>query len=301
MTNLPFGLSPDHYWFILIGSSAVASAGFFFAIHNWRRLRLIEDAPTAKIRSAHQGYLELEGYGRPMEGEPVIAPLTSSQCLWWRYKIEKKQQRDDRNEWKTIREDTSDSLFHLEDETGRCVVDPDGAEVQCDDKRVWYGDSEWPLVTPSGQLIRGGGNYRYTEWIILPGQPLYAIGEFRSLNPAEQYTIADITRDLIRGWKQDQAKLLKRFDANKDGQLDHKEWELVRKVAEVQAEKEFQERAKQPQIHVLSKPTNDERPFILSIYPQDQLARRYRIWAVVSLAGFFILGGLAVWLAQIWF
>lgn len=301
MTNLPLGLDQQEYWFALLFCSAIALAGFWFAVHNWRRLRLIEDAATAKVRSAHQGYLELEGVGRLMDGEPIIAPLTSSHCLWYRFKIEEKQQRGDSDEWRVIKQAVSDSLFYLEDETGRCVVDPEGAEVSCDDKLTWYGDSSWPTSAPllgRGKKFGGGGRYRYTEWLILPGQPLYAIGEFRSMNPAEHYNVADITRDLIRTWKQDQAALLKRFDGNRDGQIDTKEWELVRKVAEVQAQKEFEQHAQQPQIHVLAKPADGERPFILSVYPQDQLTRRYRWLALGALAGFFVFGGVAVWLAQ---
>jgi hypothetical protein len=297
--SLPLGLDPQEYWFALLFCMIASLASFYFAIHNWRRLRLIEDAATAKVRSAHQGYLELEGMGRLMDGEPIIAPLTSSHCLWYRYKIEEKQRRGDNDEWKVIKQGISDNLFYLDDETGRCVIDPDGAEVTCDDKLVWYGDSDWPMSAPlvgKGGKFGAAGRYRYSEWLILPGQPLYAIGEFRSMTPAEHYSVADITRDLIRSWKQDQAQLLKRFDGNRDGQIDHKEWELVRKVAEVQAQKEYQERAQQPQIHLLAKPADDERPFILSIYPQDQLTRRYRLWATVSLIGFFVLGSVAVWL-----
>lgn len=297
MTSLPLGLDPAEYWFALVASSVGALVCFYAAFHNLRRLRLIEDAATARIRSAHQGYLELEGMGRSMEGEPVFAPLTTTPCLWWRYKIEKKQRGNDRNEWKTIRNEVSDSLFHLEDESGRCVVDPEGAEVQCDDKRVWYGNHEWPVGTSSVS----GGSYRYTEWVILPGQPLYAIGEFRTLNPAEHYSATEISRDLIREWKRDQAQLLKRFDGNRDGQIDQKEWELVRKVAEVQAQKEYEQRAQQPQIHMLTQPSCGERPFIISVYPQEHLARRYRWWALAALAAFFVLGSVAVWLAQFGF
>lgn len=279
-------MGESQYWFLLAASTSLALVGFYLAFRSWRRLRLIEDTATAKVRSAHQGYLELEGMGRLMDGEPVIAPLSSTYCLWWRFKVEEKQTHGDNDSWRVTRQGVSDNLFHLEDETGRCVVDPEGAEVIGEDKRVWLDDS---------------GEYRYTESLILIGQPLYVIGEFRSMNPAEQYNAADITRDLIRSWKQDQAALLKRFDGNRDGQIDEKEWQLVRKVAEVQAQKEFQQRAQQPQVHLLAKPTDGERPFILSVHPQHKLTRRYRLWATAALAGFFLFGSAAVWLAQFWF
>lgn len=216
-----------------------------------------------------------------MSGVPIVAPLSFTHCLWWRFSVAEKQTTGENDTWRTIRKGVSDNLFHLEDETGQCIIDPDGAEIIGETTRVWLDDS---------------GEYRYTESLILIGQPLYAIGEFRSISPAEQYNVADITRDLIRSWKQDQVTLLKRFDGNRDGQIDEKEWQLVRKVAEVQAQKEFEKRAQQPQIHTLFKPANSERPFILSTHPQQGLRHRYRLWAMGSLAGFFLFGSVAVWL-----
>ncbi len=138
------------------------------------------------------------------------------------------------------------------------------------------------LSWPQTSLLQGGGSlfssdqYRYTEWLVLPGQPLYKT--------------SDISRDLIREWKKDQTQLLERFDVNKDGQIDTDEWQLVRKSAQLHAQAEFRERAKQPEIHIIAKPENDKHPFILSIYPQDQLTKRFRLHAYPYLGGFFIAG-----------
>ncbi len=313
MQQLPADVSPAEYWIILLMAAAVAIGTFYYAWRSWKRARIIEDAPTAKIRSAHQGYLELEGDGRPMEGEPVIAPLTQKPCIWYRYKIERKETRHTKNgtqtKWVTEKQETSDNLFHLHDETGFCIIDPEGAEVSCDDKVQWYGDSKWPIGGPSlyGGQSSGGllssslldsGGYRYTEWIMLPNQPLYAIGEFRSVQPAQHYSVRDITRDLIRTWKQDQKELLRKFDANNDGKIDQKEFELVRKMAHVQAQKEHRERAEQPDIHILSKSKNDKQPFLISVYPQEQLTKRYRLAAYFSLAAFFAAGSGTAWLLR---
>ncbi|OGI44010.1 MAG: hypothetical protein A2V92_06610 [Candidatus Muproteobacteria bacterium RBG_16_65_31] len=44
-------------------------------------------------------------------------------------------------------------------------------------------------------------------------------------------------------------------------------------------------------------PTNDSsRPYILSAYPQADIVKRYRLWAGLYGAGFFLLGGAGVWL-----
>ncbi|HHJ80943.1 MAG TPA: E3 ubiquitin--protein ligase [Candidatus Tenderia electrophaga] len=304
MQPLPLGLDPPGYWIVLSVAVAITPLAFYFAWRNWRRARIIEDAPTAKVRSAHQGYLELEGSGRLMAGEPIIAPLTSQACLWYRYKIERKEtfhtKHGNQTRWVTEREEVSDNLFYLEDDTGQCVVDPDGAEFSSGDRLQWYGDSSWPQNTPlqgSGSLF-SSDRYRYTEWLVLPGQPLYVIGQFKTIAPAQLYKTADITRDLIRDWKKDQKDLLQRFDVNGDGQIDTDEWQLVRKSAQLHAQAEFRERAKQPEIHMIAKPDDDKHPFILSIHPQHQLTKRFRLHAYLYLGGFFVAGCLAVWLLQ---
>jgi hypothetical protein len=306
MQHPPLGLDPAEYWIVVALAIAATVVAFWYAWRNWRRARLIEDAPTAKIRSAPQGYVELEGEGRLMDGEPIIAPLTNHPCLWYRYTIERKDtyhtKHGTQTKWTTIRQETSDNLFLLDDGSGRCVIDADGAEITTDEKLQWYGDSAWPESAPllgSGSAFMGMGSYRYTEWLILVGQPLYAIGQFKTVAPAQLYSQSDITRDLIRDWKQDQAALLERFDVNKDGQIDQDEWTLVRQTAKLHARKEFRERAKQPEIHLFSQP-EDGRPYLLSIYPQDRLTKRYRLHAYLSLAGFFLAGAAASWLLRAW-
>jgi len=105
------------FWGILIAASGVSVASFYYAFRCFVRMRIIEDTPTAKIRSAHQGYLELSGTAQSMAGEPLLAPLSGTPCCWYRFKIEK---RGDKN-WRTVESDTCDSLFQLQDSTGLCL------------------------------------------------------------------------------------------------------------------------------------------------------------------------------------
>lgn len=43
------------------------------------------------------------------------------------------------------------------------------------------------------------------------------------------------------------------------------------------------------------------RPFQLSAYPQTNLVQRYRVWAGVYVAGFFLLGSATLWLFNVRF
>jgi hypothetical protein len=77
---------------------------------------------------------------------------------------------------------TSDHRFRLTDGVSSCYVDPDRAEINGIKKLVWYGNSEWPTRTQileSQSIVHAmTNNYRYSEWLILPGQPLYILGQF---------------------------------------------------------------------------------------------------------------------------
>ena len=168
--------------------AALAAFGFYQGFRRLWKARVIEDAPTAKVRSAHQGYVELVGEAQAMRGEPIIAPLSKAHCCWYRYTIEKKSGK----EWDLVRKEVSDNLFLLRDETGECIVDPEGAEVTSHRKQVWYGDGNEPMLVvmppPGAEGVQLGpvvmrstagsltGRNRYTEELILAGDPLYALG-----------------------------------------------------------------------------------------------------------------------------
>src|SRR4030066_2537101 len=136
--------SSAEYWIFLVAMTALASCGFLGMFRFLRRIRLIEDTPTAKIRSAPQGYVELTGISRLMQGDLIIAPLTGKQCTWYSYKIEERSDspgiRGGRHKgWRVIEAKTSDDLFLLADDTGECVIDPEGATVTPAETEVWFG------------------------------------------------------------------------------------------------------------------------------------------------------------------
>lgn len=292
------GLSDGEFWIICLLLGGLAVAGFYGIFRFIHRLRIIEDTPTSKIRSAVQGYVELIGHGELMPGTPIIAPLTGTPCTWYSYKIEEKVEHYDsrggrHTRWRTLQSGISDELFYLKDDTGECIIDPEGAEVTPGKSDVWYGNTPtWSHNLPSS---RGGlfnmGRYRYTEKRMHPTEPLYAIGLFKSVGGAQELpnTQEDVRR-LLNQWKQNQSGLLKHFDTNGDGQIDLHEWEQVRKVARKVILKQQAERMQGPVNHLLAKPEDSRRPFILSVLPQEGMARRYR-WMAAGSFALFLLGG----------
>jgi hypothetical protein len=294
---------------LIIGAFAIVAA---LAVYRaYRRLhlaRIIEDTPTSKIRSAPQGYVELQGKARPMDGPPIIAPLSGLPCAWYRYRIEEQQtvQVQGRTErrWVTVDEGESTDLFWLQDSTGRVVIDPEGAEVTPRGKDTWHSRAG-AVLRGQPALVAGYlashhsvNRRRFSEWRLAPGQPLYAIGILKAVKShVDGPTVEVEVRELLRAWKGDQDALKARFDLNHDGRIDDKEWVLVRSQARrevLRSRREEQQQFVEP-INVMAHVEGDERPFLLSAYPQHHLAQRYRLGTALYLALFFLAGSAAVW------
>lgn len=285
-----------HFWIMTAVVTGLAIGALVYAFILLQRARVIEDTPTSKIRSAAQGYVELSGCGQLMKGLPIISPLTGIECTWYRYKVEKLEERNSH----VIQSGTSDNMFLLVGDTGQCVIDPEGAVVTTKTKQIWYEHDYPPMRRPHqiggilGRIM--GGRYRYTEERMHIGETLYAIGMFMSVGgQSETFNTEEEVRTLLKKWKQNKPALLKHFDKNSDGELDLQEWESVRKMAYKKARKDQLERSIKPPTHVMSKPRYDKRPYILSVYPQRELVKRIRIKAVACFSGFFMAGSVVVW------
>lgn len=295
-------LPSDEFWFAIALCSAIALASFVFIWRNIHRARIIENTPTAKVRSAAQGYVELIGKGVLLPGTPIEAPLTGKPCLWFRYKIEETQRDNDpanRNaRWETIASGVSDNLFGLDDGTGRCVIDPDGAEIEANEHQVWYGNdrspSHNPALTTVGGTLFGMGRYRYTEERLMPSV-LYAIGWFASVQHAEVTADAE-AGVLLRAWKHDKKELLARFDKNRDGEIDTTEWDAAREEAlRIVLQDRVESNKNNAPIHTLSKPAQSRLPFLIAAEAPQQLARKHRRRALFSGGAFVIAVAAALW------
>jgi hypothetical protein len=261
-------------WIGALGGIAVLA--FAAWTMSFRRGRAILDTPTSRIESAAQGYVELVGRGQHHPAGPVLSKLTGLPCLWYRYLVEQKTGKD---RWVRVDAGRSEQTFILEDDSGRCLVDPEHAEVITRRKDTWMQ-----------------GSYRYTEWLILPQASVYAIGQFSTLGGANaDLSLNRDVSELLAEWKRDKAGLLARFDLDGDSEISEEEWLLARQAARREIRRRHHEIRLDAGTHMLHRP-HDGRLFLISDLDPDALARRYRIWARVHLAAFLASVAGAGWL-----
>ena len=269
--------SAEVWPFALLAMSLVS---FFAWVANYRRYRQINDLPTSKVASAAQGYVELFGRAEMLPSTPVTSRLSSTNCCWYCFEIEKKNSD---NEWKTMDSGKSVAQFALIDDTGQCVISPDGAEVLTNEHKSW-----------------SDGDQRYSEWLLLPKSILYAIGEFKTSTAGA--VTADDERagvgSLLAEWKTNHKALLERFDLNKNGMIDVKEWELARLQAQREVRKHNSELQSQSieGTHLMRKP-GDGRLFLLANEAPNKIGERYRFWSSLHLVVF--IGALSVGLIML--
>ncbi|MEE9552433.1 MAG: GIDE domain-containing protein [Gammaproteobacteria bacterium] len=291
----------DDFWGWPVFLIIVSIGSFIGTFYCLIRKRVIQDTPTSKIRSASQGHIELTGHGELIDNQPITAPLTNTICTWYRYEIEEQRGSGKNSRWVTIEEETSDELFLLIDDTAQAVIDPEGANVTPTITYTWYGSSKFPSKGPakrnSGFFSFGFGRYRYTEKRMHPGDPLYALGLFKTTGGAgSKFNINNDLRDLLAEWKKDSNILLEKFDGNKDGEIDMEEWQQVRETALKETLAKHEEYKTAPPVHMVGKTNDKRRPYLLSAIPQSSLIKKYSMYSSVLIIAFFLSGLLATFL-----
>lgn len=253
---------------------AISAISFFSWIANLRRNRAIADTPTSSVASAAQGYVELFGKAINKPEFYATGKKGSVPCVWYRYVT---YRRSDDGKWHEIARGVSDTIFALDDGSGRCMIDPEGAEVISSHRNTWHE-----------------GDYKHVEEQIFASDDVYVLGEFSTLGGANApLNQKEDVMALLSDWKKNRAQMLERFDLNKDGEIDQKEWELARRAAQREIEKQHRELRQQPGVHIMRAPTSGQIYLLSNLSPQ-QLKNRYVRWGWVHLVVFFVAGGYAV-------
>jgi hypothetical protein len=301
-------LSVPAFWAFTGAAALAAGVAFFFLWRSYHRSRLVADTPTSRVRSAAQGYVELDGRGEYLDGPPTVSPVSGRRCLWYRYRLERREgtlvSQNNRTHWRTLQRGESDAPFFLDDGTERVEVHPEEAEVTTRHCRIWCTRDSNPHGLRTSLQIGGftlnfGGRYRHREELLLPG-PLYALGWFTTLSHDEK-PLDIAVRERLESWQQAEGVFMEQFDADGDGRLRADERRRARELARSRVLTERAERGTGPAFHTLTAPPDGTRPFLLAGHSQAGLAARYRNRALASLAGFALATGGLLWLLAVRF
>lgn len=266
--------TPLQIWLVILFGLTALTAWYFSMRDAW----LIQNTPTSRIASAAQGYVELQGRGLPLDDTPLRCPLHGLPVLWYRYQIE---ERDSDNKWQICHEEESQFSFQLDDGSGQCVVDPTGAYIVVDSKET--------------ETV---GDTRRTQWSLVKQARIYVLGYFSSATPEPLAAREnEAVKTLLADWKNTPTQLLQRFDLNKDGALDLREWALARAAAQRQVRATLHEQGATPTPprHLVKKSPsgNGQHLFLISDLDPARLLRRYRWQGALHMVGFLAACGLA--------
>lgn len=118
-----------------VGSALAAGAGVFAFASGFRALqlqRLLQNTPTARIRSLAMGLVEVQG--KVWARSRATAPFTGRACAWWEVELQTPRGGNKGvRRWHTVYREQSNSPFYLKDDTGTALVYPQDADIRAGD------------------------------------------------------------------------------------------------------------------------------------------------------------------------
>jgi hypothetical protein len=88
----------------------------------------ISRTPVSKIHSLAVGQVEISG--RVKEHiSLLVSPFSLASCVYYNYKVEELRSHGKSSSWDTIAEKSSKEEFYVEDDSGKILVNPVGAEL----------------------------------------------------------------------------------------------------------------------------------------------------------------------------
>jgi hypothetical protein len=156
---------------------------FYYGFRLLQRKRLIQNTPMSRIRSASLGLVEVNGLA--VGPFSMTAPITAKPCFYYRTQAWELRRSGKNEEWTQVADESLHVPFFLDDNTGRLLIDPQGAQMDIHrDFHQEYSNSifagtEMPervraFLTRNG--ISSDRKIRIDEYCIKPKNALFALG-----------------------------------------------------------------------------------------------------------------------------
>jgi hypothetical protein len=161
---------------------------FFRGFRLLQLKRLLMDIPRSTIRGAALGPVEISG--KAVGPYTLVAPLSSTDCLYYRIAVQSNPKKDFSN---TKMRELSVPLY-IEDGTGKVMVYPAQCELHLDvsEERTEYGKA---ALAMEGYGSEGAEFVR--EYCIRPGDQLYVLGTLQE-NPWAKQSFPPESSELSR-------------------------------------------------------------------------------------------------------
>jgi hypothetical protein len=169
-------------------------AGLYLFVRGFQllaRRRLLLTTPQSKIRSAALGLVEVSGLAT---GPYTLhAPITGVSCFYYRTVAWERNESGGKSDWRKVAEEILYVPFFLDDNTGRLLIDPRGAELDLHrDFRSEFSDSIFSSADAVPASLRTfllrhavscENKLRVEEYCIKPKNALFIVGTITE-NPA---------------------------------------------------------------------------------------------------------------------
>ena len=169
--------------------------GILSGMKDYLFVRKVKDTPTSKVSSAAVGLVELAGEAE--DKKPERSPVSRTPCTYWRVTGEYYHEGK-HGGWRLFHTAQSRDDFYLQDDTGKMLIEPEGADVDIPPNQKFEG-----YIAEHGILFKGSAtmeepamsyirslekpeqerfmayadqNIRISEYYIAENDPLYVLG-----------------------------------------------------------------------------------------------------------------------------
>jgi hypothetical protein len=157
---------------------------FVYGFRLLQRRRLILDTPFSKIRSASMGMVEVSG--QAVGPYTMVAPVTARPCYYYRTLVWEWKQSGKNKQWVKVVGECMYLPFFVDDNTGRVLVDPRGADLDLHrDFEQEFSDSFFTTKEPVPDSVRSfltrhgivtNNKIKVEEYCIKPKNSLFILG-----------------------------------------------------------------------------------------------------------------------------